>query len=130
MFRGRVNMKSVSAKIENLKDRVESEVKDDLKKIATDLTTRTPVDTGAFAESFSVVPASSGGGRSKSSKGRPRNQDKGTYRAIAEANMHSDINGLQLFENKSVSFRNRAPHASEALENKYQVFGAVKDIWR
>lgn len=130
MFRGRVNMKSVSAKIENLKERVEEEVKDDLKKIATDLTTRTPVDTGAFAESFSVVPASSGGGRRKSSKGRPRNQDVGTYRGIAKANMHSDIDGLQLFENKSVSFRNRAPHASETLENKYQVFGAVKDIWR
>ena len=129
MFRGRVNMKSVSAKIENLKDRVESEVKDDLKKIATDLTTRTPVDTGAFAESFSVVPASSGAGRRKSSKGRPRNQDVGTYRGIAQANMNSDIDGLQLFENKSVSFRNRAPHAGK-VELKYQVFGAVKDIRR
>lgn len=129
MFRGRVNMKSVSAKIENLKERVEEEVKDDLKKIATDLTTRTPVDTGAFAESFSVVPASSGAGRRKSSKGRPRNQDLRTYRDIAQANMNSDIDGLQLFENKSVSFRNRAPHA-KAVEDKKQVFGAVKDIWR
>ena len=129
MFRGRVNMKSVSAKIENLKERVEEEVKDDLKKIATDLTTRTPVDTGAFAESFSVVPASSGAGRRKSSKGRPKGQDLKTYRDVAKANMHSDIDGLQLFENKSVSFRNRAPHARK-VGLKYQVFGAVKDIWR
>lgn len=129
MFRGRVNEKSVSAKIENLEERVEAEVKDDLKSIARDLTTRTPVDTGAYAESFSVVPASFSGGRSKSSHGRPRNQDVGEYLGIAQANMNSDIDGLQLFENKSVSFRNRAPHAS-SVELKYQVFGAVKDIRR
>lgn len=129
MFRMRVNEKSISTKIENLKEQTEQEIKTILKGIAEDLTTRTPVDTGAFAESFSVLPASSGGGRSKSSRGRPRNQDLGTYRAIAQSNMNSDIDRLELLENKSVSFRNRAPHASK-VEAKYQVFGAVKDIRR
>lgn len=129
MFRGRVNEKSISAKIEKLKEQTEQEIKTLLKGIAADLTTRTPVDTGAFAESFSVVPASSGGGRSKSSHGRHRNQDLGTYRSIAQSNMNSDIDRLELLENKSVSFRNRAPHAGR-VEAKYQVFGAVKDIRR
>ena len=130
MFKGRINIKSVSVKIENLRERMITEVKSDLKGIATDLSTRSPVDTGAYAESFSVLPSSSGGGRRKSSKGRPKGQDKGTYRGIAEANMHSDIDKINLVDNQSLSFRNRAPHASEVIEEKYQVFSQVKDIRR
>ena len=122
----RINQKSVSAKIDKALLETEDKLKSKLVDIAEDLTTRTPVDTGAFAESFSVVPASSGGGRRKDSHGRPRGQDLPTYRSIALSNMTSDIEGLQLLENKSVSFRNRAPHA-DVVENKYQVFGAVKD---
>ena len=129
LFRGNINEKSVSAKIKNLKDRLEKDVKNDLKKVAEDLIQRTPVVSGAFAESFSVVPASSGGGRSKSSKGRPKTYDTETFLGIARQNMNSDIDKLELIENRSVSFRNRAPHAA-AVEDKHQVFAAVKDIRR
>lgn len=122
----RVNQKSLSAKIDKALLETEDKLRVKLVDIAEDLTLRTPVDTGAFAESFSVVPASSGGGRRRDSHGRPRRQDVATYRSIALSNMTADIEGLQLLENKSVSFRNRAPHA-EVVENKYQVFGAVKD---
>jgi hypothetical protein len=122
----RVNQKSLSAKITKAEMEAEDKLKSKLVDIAEDLTLRTPVDTGAFAESFSVVPASSGGGRRKDSHGRPRRQDVDTYRSIALSNMASDIEGLQLLENKSVSFRNRAPHAQQ-VEDKYQVFGAVRD---
>jgi hypothetical protein len=122
----RVNQKSLSAKIKGLETQAEEQIKTKLVDIAEDLTLRTPVDTGAYAESFSVVPASSGGGRRRDSHGRPRRQDPGTYRSIALSNMTSDIEGLQLLENRSVSFRNRAPHA-DVVENKYQVFGAAKD---
>ena len=58
MFKGRINIKSVSVKIENLRERMVTDVKSDLKGIATDLSTRSPVDTGAYAESFSVLPSS------------------------------------------------------------------------
>lgn len=129
MFKGRINEKSISAKIEKAMLEMEGEVKRRLVGIAEDLVTRTPVDTGAYAESFSVVPAGSGSGRMKTSRGRPRNQDLGTYRGIALQNMTADIEGLQLQANRSVSFKNRAPHAGK-VESLYHVFGAVKDINR
>ena len=122
----RVNEKSLSAKIKGLETQAEDQIKSKLVDIAEDLAIRSPVDTGAYAESFSVVPSSSGGGRSRSSSGRPRRQDSVTYQTIALSNMTSDIERLQLLENRSVSFRNRAPHAG-AVEDKHQVFGATKD---
>jgi hypothetical protein len=125
-MRVRVNNKSLSAKIEKLEQSTEEKLKSRLVNIAEDLTKRTPVDTGAYAESFSVAPASSGAGRSRSSKGRPKNQSLEQYRSIALGNMTADIDSLQLLENRSVSFRNRAPHADQ-VEGKYQVFGSAKD---
>jgi hypothetical protein len=125
-MRVRINNKSLSAKIEKLEQITEEKLKSRLVDIAEDLTKRTPVDTGAYAESFSVVPASSGAGRRRSSKGRPKNQSLEQYRSIALGNMTADINSLQLLENRSVSFRNRAPHAGR-VERKYQVFGSAKD---
>lgn len=122
----RINEKSLSAKIDKAMMQTEDKLKGRLIGIAEDLTVRTPVDTGAYAESFSVVPASSGRGRRKDSHGRPRNQDVATYRGIALSNMVSDIEQLEILENKSISFRNRAPHASK-VEERYQVFGAAKD---
>ena len=125
MFKFRVNEKSVSAKIENSEEFLELKAKALLEDLAKDLVTRTPVDTGAFAESFSVLPSSSGGGRSRSSKGRPKG-DPETFLGIATSNMVGDISRLDLKETKSISFRNRAPHAGP-VETKYQVFAAVKD---
>jgi len=122
----RVNQKSISAKIDKALMQAEDKLKGKLVDIAEDLTVRTPVDTGAYAESFSVVPSSSGGGRRKDSHGKPRNQDVATFRGKALSNMTSDIENLEILENKSISFRNRAPHAAK-VEEKYQVFGAAKD---
>lgn len=119
------NLKSVTVKVDETKEFLELNLKALLEDLAKDLVTRTPVVTGAFAESFSVVPSSSGGGRSRSSKGRPKG-DLETFRGIAESNMVGDISRLDLKETKSISFRNRAPHA-EPVEKKYEVFGAVKD---
>jgi len=119
------NLKSVTVKVDEKKEFLELKLKALLEDLAKDLVTRTPVVTGAFAESFSVVPSSSGGGRSRSSKGRPKG-DLVTFREIATSNMVGDISRLDLKEAKSISFRNRAPHA-EPVEKKYEVFGAVKD---
>jgi len=119
------NLKSVTVKVDEKKEFLELKLKALLEDLAKDLVARTPVVTGAFAESFSVVPSSSGGGRSRSSKGRPKG-DLVTFREIATSNMVGDISRLDLKETKSISFRNRAPHA-EPVEKKYEVFGAVKD---
>lgn len=119
------NLKSVTVKVDETKEFLELKLKALLENLAKDLVTRTPVVTGAFAESFSVLPSSSGGGRRRSSKGRPKG-DPETFLGIATSNMVGDISRLDLKETKSISFRNRAPHA-EPVEKKYEVFSAVKD---
>lgn len=124
----RVNEKSISTKIDKLLEVGEQKAKGKLKEVASELADRSPVDTGAWAESFSVRYSSDSGGRMRSSHGRPRNQSVEQYRGVAVANMNSDIESLNLIDNAntSVSFRNRAPHAGK-VEELYQVFGAVKD---
>jgi hypothetical protein len=125
----RFNKSSISAKFKKAEEKIEGEFKKRLYPIVDYLVSRTPVDTGAYAESWSVVPASSGGGRSKTAKGRPRNQDMGSYRALAESNMSNDIAAIELEDNKSVSFRNRAPHRDD-VEKRHQIFGSAKDAFK
>jgi hypothetical protein len=125
----RVNKSSISAKFKKAEEKIEGEFKKRLYPIVDYLVSRTPVDTGAYAESWSVVPASTGGGRSKSSKGRPRNQDIGSYRKLAESNMSNDIAAIELEDNKSVSFSNRAPHRGD-VEKRHQIFGSAKDAFK
>lgn len=127
----RVNKKSISVKLEELRKQTVTSVTHRLESMAYDISVRSPVSSGAYAESHSVVPSSSGGGRSKSSSGKPRNQPTEVYQKIAFDNMASDINALDIenLQTSSVSFRNRAPHAGD-VEDKHQVFGAVKDKYR
>lgn len=128
MIKFKVNQKSISTKVQGLLDLGEEKAKDKLTNVAEDLAIRSPVDTGAYAESFSVRYSSDSGGRRRTSRGRPQNQSVEEYQSKAFSNMKSDIESLELVENPntSVSFRNRAPHAG-AVEDLYQVFGATKD---
>lgn len=125
----RVNQKSISTKTQKLLEVGEERIKENLRNLAEDLSVRTPVATGAYAESFSVLPSSNSGGRSRSSRGRPRNQDVATFQNIARQNMFSDIQVLELEDETSVRIRNRAPHATQ-VEERHQVFGATKDRFR
>lgn len=128
----RINSKSLSLKVSKLLEKAEDGTKDYLKEVAEDLTLRTPVDTGAYAESFSVTYSNDSGGRMKTSKGKERNQDRSRFIGIALSNMNSDIDKLDLKDNlnTSVSFKNRAPHAGavgipNTVEDKYLVFDQV-----
>lgn len=127
----RINEKSISTKVNKLLELAEAEAKEKLIDVAEDLTKRTPVDTGAYSESFSVSFSNDSRRRSVSSKGRPQNQDVGTYRNLALQTMASDIRGLNLLENQntSVAFRNRAPHAGQ-VERLYKVFGSAEAKYR
>ena len=121
-MRVRVNERSLSAKLDRLESVMSDKVKPKLKNIARELSTYAPVDTGAYAESFAVGNRT----RSRTSRGRPRNQDVGSYQGVAYSNMASDIDALDLSENLRIPFTNKAPHAKE-IEGAYQVFGKVRD---
>lgn len=115
-----------------IKDRINKSaadaVEDRLNHIASYAVVVSPVDTGAYVESFSLLRQGSGGGRSKSSNARPNGVKKGNgganpeqFREVARQNLTADIAGLniqQAIESGNTRFvlRNRAPHAND-VEN-------------
>ena len=122
---------SLDNKIEQLEDLVDEKLRDRLENIADYAISISPVDTGAYVESFSMVPAGQGGGRSKMSEARIASVKKGTasrqqFTDIARSNLYSDIERFSLETSDKVTLRNRAPH-TEAVEKKYSVFTKVRN---
>jgi hypothetical protein len=122
------------------------EVEDRLRHIASYAVTVSPVDTGAYVESFSLLRAGSGGGRSKSSDARANGVKKGTgganpesFRDVARQNLSGDIEALNVeemiqSENPRVTLRNRAPHAKSVEDGTdwqhhdgYYVFTKIRN---
>ena len=94
-----------------------SAVKQRLQEITDYAVDVSPVDTGAYVESFSLVKAGSGGGRSRSSKGKPRQQNPEAKKQVAREQLASDIASLSIEDDLAESqtkytLRNRAPHAN------------------
>jgi len=79
------------------------------------------IDTGAYVTSFSIGPAGFGGGRSRSSDNKPRNQNPQAKKDEGYTQLSSDIEGIDfksMLESGNMRFtlRNRAPH-SQDVEN-------------
>lgn len=124
-----------------LSEKTEEGVRDALGTIADYAVAVSPVDTGAYIQSFSIAPLGSGGGRSVSSDNLPRNQDKGSKAAAGRAELEGDIQGLDIRSglkrgNLKLVLRNRAPHAIN-VENGanwqrdgYHVFTKIRSRFR
>lgn len=125
----KINKASIKAKLDKAMEDTEEEIKGRLNNIAFSLTLRVPVDTGAYAESFSVDTSGGRSLRRVSSDGRPRNQDMASYRNTAYSLMRNDIERIKVLKSNKIQFKNGAPHATE-VEARYQVFGAAKDKFR
>lgn len=84
--------------------------------ISEDLVVKTPVDTGAYAESHSIS-SNATAKRSVSSANREGKQNISKFQGIARSNLESDISSLgdDDFEIYAI---NGAPHAS-AVEHKH-----------
>ena len=115
-----------------------SEVQKRLQEIGDHAVDISPVDTGAYVESFSIVKAGSGGGRSRVSKGKPRQQNPEAKKQVAKAQLAEDVSRLNIKEDMAVSetkytLRNRAPHSkivedgeSWAKRDGYFVFTEIR----
>jgi len=125
----RVNQNSLSKKLQQLETHGEEFIKGALEEISGFMVVRTPVDTGAFAESYSVRLPTDSSGRRVSSANRPRKQNPETFQNVARQNMFSDIEVLDLENHSSVLISNRAPHAGE-VENRHQIFNSARDRFR
>jgi hypothetical protein len=98
-----------------------------LEKMAEKAIMISPVDTGAYVTSFTVTTIS-GGGRSKTSHGKPRGQDAEAKKSEAFDQVLGDIAALPLDVTK-VYLTNRAPHAKAVEDDHgYGVFGVVRNV--
>ena len=89
-----------------------------------------PVDTGAFVESWSLRPMGSGASRRLSSEGRlPK--DYVEAKDKARQNISQDAERLKdrILNEGGATLRNGSPHAKD-VDKKYQTVGRVRDRFR
>jgi hypothetical protein len=130
MIKAKIDIsKSLENKMLLLEQTAENAVRDKLISIAQTATTISPVDTGAYVTSFSYS-VGAGRPRGKSSKGKPRGQNRRAMQEEGFNNLLSDINRIpNLLDSTSITLRNGSPHAT-AVEYKhgYAVFARVRNI--
>lgn len=132
---------SVQATMSRLKGRLndlaEEKIEERLEDLADYATRISPVDTGAYVTSFSIKRAGAGGGRSRSSENKPRNQNPETKRAEAYGQLLTDIEALNISDmiengNVRITLRNRSPHARDVEDGSnwrssgYHVFSRIR----
>lgn len=132
----------IQATFDGIKNKVETAaanaVEDRLMDIAQYAVSISPVDTGAYVTSFSIGKAGFGGGRMRSSSGKPRQQNPEEKRQEGYSQMLEDINGLNIKQdleqgNARFTLRNRAEHARTVEDGSnwsrtdgYYVFTSVR----
>jgi hypothetical protein len=128
----------LKAKLAEIDEMLEDAVERKMTDVARTIVLASPVDTGAFVNSWSFKD-NLGGGRSKSSENKPRGRDAGAERGKALNNLVNDIKktvevgspGGPVKEGIGIQadnyyFLNRAPHARDVDNNpKHQVVDKV-----
>ena len=137
---------SIQATMNAFKDKIENRVADEVEQKFDEIASYAvyvavpdqSIDTGAYVASFSIGPAGFGGGRSRSSKNKPKNQNPQAMKDQAYSQLVADIDRID-FEamlesgNTRFTLRNRAPHVRD-VENGanwkrsgYGVFTRIRD---
>ena len=133
---------SIQTTFTNLKGRIndlaEEKIEEKLEDLA-DYTVRiSPVDTGAYVNSFSIKRSGQGGGRRKTPDNKDPALDPEEERANSKSELLSDVEALNIsdmLEQGDVRFilRNRSPHATD-VENGdswpssgYHVFARIRN---
>ena len=126
----RINQASLDKKRKELESFIEDRLEDTLVNIGTYAVQISPVYSGAFAESWSIRPIGSGGGRSRQSRDE-RVPDVQAKKEEAKGNIRSDVvtYSEQILENGGAELNNRAPHAKE-VDAKYATIATVRDKFR
>jgi len=137
---------SIQATMNSFKNKIEDKVAEEVEQRFDEIASYAvyvavpdqSIDTGAYVTSFSIGPAGFGGGRSRSSKNKPKNQNPQAMKDQAYSQLVADIDRID-FEamlesgNTRFTLRNRAPHVRD-VENGanwkrsgYGVFTKIRD---
>lgn len=130
---------TLQRKIDSINELTEDAVERKMLQVAEDIVRLSPVDTGAFVNSWSFKD-NLGGGRSKSSKGKPRGRNKDSERGKSLNNLVNDIlktvdsgstrgsvrAGLEISA-ANYYFLNRAPHAKN-VDLKHGIQAQIRNL--
>ena len=130
--------KTLQQKIDKANGNIEEAIKDQLEHIANYAVAISPVDTGAYVESFSMLPAGQGGGRMKSRSARVKKEfvesvkkgtaNRETFASKARENLYGDINKFNLETSDKITLINRSTHARDVEDAYgYGVFAKVRN---
>lgn len=115
-------------KLEKLSELPAEVIEEKAYEIASYATSMSPVDTGAYILSHSIVAGGKGGGRMRDSHHKPRNQNHEAKAAESMGQLSSDIAAIDFTDTKKFTLRNRSPHAN-SVEKKYSVFAAIRNVF-
>jgi len=117
-------------KMDKLEELVGDRVDEKLQSLGEYAVQISPVYSGAFAESWSIRPIGSGGGRSRQSRPE-RVPDAQAKKEEAKALIRSDVATYseQILDQGGAVLTNRAPHAKE-VDAKYATIATVRDKFR
>ena len=126
----RINQASLNRNRKKLRSFIEDRLEDTLVNIGTYAVQISPVYSGAFAESWSIRPIGSGGGRSRQSRAE-RVPDAQAKKEEAKGNIRSDAATYseQILEQGGAELNNRAPHAKD-VDAKYATIATVRNKFR
>lgn len=124
-----------------LSQKTEDGVKQALGSIADYAVSISPVDTGAYVNSFSITEQGVFGGRSVSSDNLPTKQNRAIKTAEARASLQADIERLPILAKIAdgdyrLSLKNNAPHARDVEDGEnwqrdgYHVFVKIRSKFR
>lgn len=126
--------------IEQIENKVKEKVWTKGEEIVSYAAAISPVYSGAYVKSFSVVPRGGGGGRMrKSTYGQDYEDDalgrqeyKGDKNALKQAEaarLRDSVRSIDPLDSEGFTLRNRSPH-NKIVEQKHLVLGRTKDRFR
>jgi hypothetical protein len=137
---------SIQATMNAFKDKIENRVADEVEQKFDEIASYAvyvavpdqSIDTGAYVTSFSIGPAGFGGGRSRSSDNKPKNQNPQAMKDLAYSQLIGDIDRIDfktMLESGDPRFtlKNRAPHARDVEDGAnwkrsgYHVFAKIRN---
>lgn len=137
---------SIQATMNAFKDKIENRVADEVEQKFDEIASYAvyvavpdqSIDTGAYVTSFSIGKAGFGGGRSRSSDNKPKNQNPQAMKDQAYSQLIGDIDRIDfkaMLESGDERFtlKNRAPHARDVEDGTnwrrsgYHVFAKIRN---
>jgi len=117
-------------KMDKLDELIGDRVEEKMESLGLYAVQVSPVFSGAFAESWSIRPIGSGGGRSRKSRDQ-RVPDVQAKKEEAKALILGDVARFkdEIIDKGGAVLTNRAPHAKE-VDAKYATIANVKDRFR